>query len=36
MLVYPKFLFDYIGMGLVALVIALQKLRKSEMRAATG
>ena len=33
-LVYPKALFDYIGVALVVVVLATQKLRKDESRPA--
>jgi TRAP transporter 4TM/12TM fusion protein len=35
-LVYPKPLFDYIGVALVAIAIVLQKLRRAEPAASTG
>jgi TRAP-type uncharacterized transport system fused permease subunit len=33
-LVYPKALFDYIGIALIVAVIVMQKLRKEEVHAA--
>jgi TRAP-type uncharacterized transport system fused permease subunit len=35
-LVYPRAAFDYIGLALLVAVIVMQKLRKSEVHAATG
>lgn len=36
MLVYPRAMFDYIGLALVVAVLAMQKVRHAQMRAATG
>ena len=35
-LVYPKAMFDVIGVGLIVMVIVMQKLRATDARAATG
>ncbi len=36
MLVYPRAMFDYIGLALVILVVVMQKLRHAQLRAASG
>ena len=36
MLVYPRAMFDVIGLVLVVIVVVMQKLRHAELRAATG
>ena len=35
MLVYPRAMFDFIGLALVVIVVVMQKLRHAELRAAT-
>jgi TRAP-type uncharacterized transport system fused permease subunit len=35
-LVYPRAAFDYIGLALLVAVVVMQKLRRTESRAATG